>query len=326
VTLAIEAKGLSKVFGKGQGALRAVDGLSLEVQPGEVFGFLGPNGAGKSTTIRMLTGISRPNQGKAFVLGREVSPDLPMAKDDVGYMPEMPGFYPGMRAVDQLTFWADFHHIPRAEARRRAKELLAEVGLAEHGERKAKDFSHGMKKRLSLAGALLADPEVLILDEPSGGLDPEGTLFFRRLIERKKKEGKTVFLSSHLLPEVQMICDRVGIINRGRMVAVDRVEELARKVSRRAPVRLQVQCAPISPAQAEAVLRVEGVVGWSALPTGIVVEATPGTSPGFELNRAMLAAGVRVEGFWPIVPSLEQVFMQILQDAEAAAARGGGPA
>jgi ABC-2 type transport system ATP-binding protein len=319
MTEAIRADGLTKVFGSGNEALRAVDAVDLEVRRGEVFGFLGPNGAGKSTTIRMLTGISRPTQGTAYVLGEEVSPDRPHAKRKIGYMPEMPGFYPGMRAIDQLLFWADFYRIPRHEARRRATELLADVGLAEHERRRAKDFSHGMKKRLSLAGALLNEPDVLILDEPSGGLDPEGTQFFRRLIERQKQRGTTVFLSSHLLPEVQMICTRVGIINRGRMVAVDTVQELTRKVTAKAPARVQVQCPPLTQQQVDAVFKIPGVTGWSPQPNGVFVEAAPGTSLGYELNRALIEAGVRVEAFWPVMPSLEEVFMQIVQEAEAKA-------
>jgi ABC-2 type transport system ATP-binding protein len=269
----------------------------------------------------MLAGISRPTSGTATVLGEEISPDLPKSKFKIGYMPELPGFYAGMRAMEHLMFWADLYHVPKVEAMRRAKDLLGEVGLGEAGRRKAKEFSHGMKKRLALAGALIADPEVLILDEPSGGLDPEGTIFFRSLMERLKREGKTIFLSSHLLPEVQMICTRVGIINRGQMIALDSVEELTRKVISKAPARVQVECPPLTAEQIAAIGTIPGILGWMPAPGGIFVTAAPGVPLGFELNRALLAAGVRVEAFWRIIPSLEEVFLQLVQEAQA-----GGPA
>src|SRR6267143_967320 len=221
---AILTEKLTKVFGRRGNALKAVDRLSLKIVKGEVFGFLGPNGAGKTTTIRMLTGISYPSSGRVLIKGVEMTPSEQEAKMSIGFMPELPGYYATMTAIDHLVFWGDFYKIPRGEARSRGLDLLNQVGLAEAAKRKAKTFSHGMKKRLALAGALINDPDVLILDEPSGGLDPEGTIFFRRLIDEQKKAGKTIFLSSHLLPEVQMICTRVGVLNRGKMVAVDTVE------------------------------------------------------------------------------------------------------
>lgn len=317
---AIATEGLSKVFGRGKNALRAVDGVALKVERGEVFGFLGPNGAGKTSTIRMLTGIARPTEGRALILGDEISPKHQEAKRRIGYMPEMPGFYPAMRAIDHLVFWADFYHIPRGEARSRGLELLNAMGLGEHAGRKAKDFSHGMKMRLALAGALLNDPEVLILDEPSGGLDPEGTLFFRKLIEEQRRKGRTIFLSSHLLPEIQLICTRVGILNRGKMVAVDTVEVLARKVTASAPVRVHVECPPLSPEQAKAVEALPGVTGLTAHPSGIVVTAAAGTPVGAPLNRTLLAAGVEVQAFYPIIPNLEEVFLSLIQGASKEAA------
>jgi ABC-2 type transport system ATP-binding protein len=321
LSLAIETEGLTKVFGRGDKALTAVKGLELKVEKGEVFGFLGPNGAGKTSTIRMLTGIARPTKGTVRILGEEISPDKLLPKHKIGYMPEMPGYYPALKAIDHLLYWADFFRIPRAEARPRALELLEKVGLREHGSRKAKEFSHGMKKRLALAGALLSDPEVLILDEPSGGLDPEGTFFFRRLIEEEKKRGRTIFLSSHLLPEVQLICDRVGVLNRGSLVAVDTVRELERKVSASAPVRVHVNCPPLSADQVKAAMAVPGVLGMEAHPTGVIVVAAAGTPLGFPLNRALLDANVQVDSFYPLIPTLEEVFLKIVEGS----AGGGQP-
>ncbi len=310
--LAIETEALTKVFGKGSNTVRAVNGIDLKVDKGGVFGFLGPNGAGKTSTIRILTGIARPTSGRALILGEEISPDQQNAKRAIGYMPEIPGFYPAMKAIDHLVFWADFYKIPTVEARNRGRDLLASVGLGEAAQRKAKDFSHGMKKRLALAGALINDPEVLILDEPSGGLDPEGTIFFRRLIDEQKQKGRTIFLSSHLLPEVQLICTRVAILNRGELVAVDTVEELARKVTSRAPVRVHVDCQPLSQQQLALVGAMPGVTGIAFHPNGVLVSAVPGTPLGYPLNRALMDAGVRVEAFYPLIPSLEEVFLELI--------------
>jgi ABC-2 type transport system ATP-binding protein len=309
------------VFGRGDKALTAVNGLDLKIEKGEVFGFLGPNGAGKTSTIRMLTGIARPTKGTVQILGEDISPDHLAAKHKIGYMPEMPGFYPAMKAIDHLLYWADFFHIPKGEARQRSLELLDKVGLREHGLRRAKEFSHGMKKRLALAGALLNDPEVLILDEPSGGLDPEGTYFFRRLIEDEKKKGRTIFLSSHLLPEIQLISTRVGVLNRGKMVVVDTVKELERKVTQSAPVRIHVNCPPLSPPQVQAALGLPGVLGMEPHPTGVLVVASPGTMLGYPLNRALIDAGVQVESLYPIIPTLEEVFLKLVEGS----ASGGKP-
>ena len=321
MSFAIEAQGLTKTFGRGAKALTAVKGIDLQIEKGEVFGFLGPNGAGKTSTIRMLTGIARPTKGTVQILGEEISPDKLTAKHKIGYMPELPGFYPALKAIDHLLYWADFFHIPRGEARKRSLELLDKVGLRDHGERKAKDFSHGMKKRLALAGALINDPEVLILDEPSGGLDPEGTYFFRRLIDDEKKRGRTIFLSSHLLPEIQLISTRVGVLHRGKLVAVDTVKELERKVSRSAPVRIHVNCPPLTPDQVKAALAVPGVLGFEPQPSGIVVVAAAGTALGYPLNRALIDANVQVDSLYPLIPSLEEVFLKLVEGSE----HGGTP-
>lgn len=315
---AIRTEKLTKVFGRGGNRLTAVDGLNLKVQKGEVFGFLGPNGAGKTSTIRMVTGIAYPTAGRVFINGVEMTPSEQDAKRSIGFMPEIPGYYATLSALDHLVFWADFYRIPRGEARARALDLLNQVGLAETAKRKAKSFSHGMKKRLALAGALISDPDVLVLDEPSGGLDPEGTIFFRRLIDEQKKKGKTIFLSSHLLPEVQMICTRVGILNRGRIVALDTVEDLAKKVMAKAPFRLQVDCPPLTPQQAAAVMAVRGVMAVQPTPTGLFVTAAPGFPVGFEVNHALVSAGVRVSALVPLIPTLEEVFLELIKEGGGA--------
>ena len=199
--------------------LTAVDSLSFEVRRGEVFGFLGPNGAGKTTTIGMLLGLVRPSAGDAEVLGVSIRHNLHTALQRVGAIIENPAFYPYLTGSDNLRIFARISgRISGNGAEARIPELLEMVGLASRGESKVGAYSLGMRQRLGLACALLGDPELLILDEPTNGLDPAGMLEMRRLIRQlAEEEGKTVFLSSHLLHEVEQVCDRVLILDKGRL-------------------------------------------------------------------------------------------------------------
>jgi ABC-2 type transport system ATP-binding protein len=205
----------------------AVDRLTMEVPRGEVFGFLGPNGAGKTTTIAMLLGLVRPTSGTAELLGRDVRGDLGPALRRTGATIENPAFYPYLSGRENLEVIA---RLLGGEARGRIDEVLEEVGLASRGGDRFQVYSMGMKQRLALAAALLNDPEFLVLDEPTNGLDPAGIqetrLLLRRLVDER---GKTVFLSSHLLHEVQQVCDRVIIIQQGHVLAQGRVDDLLRQ-------------------------------------------------------------------------------------------------
>ncbi len=211
---------LHKHFGR----VRAVDGLSLQVNPGECFGFLGPNGAGKTTTISMMLGLLRPTQGKVVLLGQEVTPQQTAVLRQVGALVGAPDFYPYLSGRENLRLLARLY--PEVDDRR-VDEVLAQVGLApEAARRKVKGYSTGMKQRLGLAAALLHRPRLLILDEPTSGLDPIGMAEMRTLLRQLADQGVTVFLSSHLLHEVEQVCDRVAILNRGRLVALGPVSEL----------------------------------------------------------------------------------------------------
>ena len=209
------------------GSTLAVDGLTMEVPQGEVFGFLGPNGAGKTTTIAMLLGLVRPTAGSAELLGQDLRRGLGHALRRTGATIESPAFYPYLSGRDNLRVVA---RVLGGAAETRIDSVLEQVGLGLRGGDKFKVYSMGMKQRLALAAALLNDPELLILDEPTNGLDPAGIQETRSLLRRMVDEqGKTVFLSSHLLHEVQQVCDRVMIIDRGRVIAQGRVEELLRR-------------------------------------------------------------------------------------------------
>jgi ABC-2 type transport system ATP-binding protein len=218
----IEFQGLAKQYGK----FSAVQPLTLSVRRGEVFGFLGPNGAGKTTTIRMMMGILVPSAGRVLVDGLDCQADAAEVKRHVGYLPDNPIFYDFLRGREILQFVAEMHGMPRKAAVERAAQLLQEFGLQDVSEEFAVNYSMGMKKKLGLACALVHDPAVLILDEPINGLDPRAAREVQDRLVASAAAGKTIFVSTHLLDMAQRMCNRVGIINRGALVATGSLEEL----------------------------------------------------------------------------------------------------
>ena len=218
----IELAGLGKRYGD----FDAVRDLTLRIARGEVFGFLGPNGAGKTTTIRMLMGILVPTAGHATIDGLDCHGDRTEVKRRVGYLPDVPIFYDFLRGREILEFVGEMHDLPRAEARARAARLIDELGLAEAGEEFAVNYSMGMRKRLGLACALIHDPPVLILDEPTNGLDPRASRDVQQRLRDSAARGKTILLSTHLLDMAEKLCSRVGIIHKGVLVSVGTLPEL----------------------------------------------------------------------------------------------------
>ena len=218
----IETVGLCKRFG---GTL-AVDDLSLKVEAGEVMGFLGPNGSGKTTTIRLLMGLLRPTAGRASILGHDCHTEAVSLKREVGYLPDEPFLYPYLSGVETLELVAGVHGFAPAEARRRADASAERIGLGAAGRAYTVTYSLGMKKRLALALALIHEPRVLILDEPTNGLDPAGARQMRNAIAEYAAGGRTIFLSTHLLDAAERLCHRVAILQRGRLQAVATPAEL----------------------------------------------------------------------------------------------------
>lgn len=210
--------------GIGQPARLAVDGLTLNVHTGEVFGFLGPNGAGKTTTMNVLLGFVNPTAGEASLFGVNVRE--PIARQRIGYLPELTYYYKFLTAEELLRFYARIFRIPRAETERRIDNLLKLVELEAVRKRTIKTYSKGMQQRIGLAQALINNPDLLILDEPTSGLDPVGRMKVREIIQRLKNDGKTVFFSSHELGEVETICDRVAILHQGKLKVEGRVGDL----------------------------------------------------------------------------------------------------
>src|SRR5579871_3503167 len=213
--------------GLGQTGKVAVDGLNLTVGNGEVFGFLGPNGAGKTTTMNVLLGFVAASGGSASLFGVDVR--KPIARQVIGYLPELTYYYKFLTAEELLRFYAKVFNLPRAEADRRIEELIKLVELEPARKRLIKTYSKGMQQRVGLAQALINDPDLLILDEPTSGLDPIGRMKVREIIQRLKNKGRTVFFSSHELGEVETVCDRVAILHQGRLKVEGRVQDLTQK-------------------------------------------------------------------------------------------------
>jgi ABC-type multidrug transport system ATPase subunit len=291
----IETQDLSKRYRD----LVAVDRLTLRVERGEVYGFLGPNGAGKTTTLRMLLGLVRPTAGDATVLGEQPGSSVGLAS--IGALIEAPGFYPFLSARANLRVLA-MHSGVHAE---RVEAVLEEVELGDRAEDRFATYSQGMKQRLGVAAALLKDPEVLILDEPTTGLDPRGMAEMRSFIRGLGAGHRTVLLSSHLMPEVEQVCDRVGVIHRGSLVREGTVDEL------RGDRGLLVRAEPIE--QALRVLSGHPDVASVRSDDGTVrVSVDPASAA--TINRVLVSAGVEVSELRPEQASLEDVFLALTED------------
>ena len=296
----IETRDLSKRYGE---RIVAVDRLNMQVRRGEVYGFLGPNGAGKTTTLRMLLGLVRPTSGSARVLG--APPGSPESLARVGALIESPTFYPFLSGRDNLRVLARYSRAAEA----RIEAVLDEVDLAARAGDRFGTYSLGMKQRLGIAGALLKDPELLILDEPTNGMDPAGMAEMRGFVRNLAQGRRTVLLSSHLMSEVEQVCDRVGVISNGELVREGTVDEL------RGRETLWVRAEPLE--QAERLLgAVRGVEEVARLDTGLRIAADPAAAP--TINRALVEAGIAVSELRPDRASLEKVFLELTNEEEAA--------
>jgi ABC-2 type transport system ATP-binding protein len=310
--VAIRVQSLRRAYGHKL----ALDDATFDVRRGEVFGFLGPNGAGKTTTIRILTGLLRASGGEAAIHGARVGPNRTAAKALVGYVPDEPAFPRQLKAMSILRAYARFHGLKHEDAETRGRAVLAAVGLEGRGNDRPRSYSHGMRKRLALAQALLHDPPVLIMDEPASGLDPAGTAWFRETLRSLREQGKTVFLSSHQLHEVEQVCDRIGIIHGGRIRAVDTISNLGSRMRGRFEVTVRADSVP--EAALAAVKALPGVLGVRTEQGLVVVEAaTDDVAP--DVNAALVRHGVRVRALESAQPSLEDIYLAVTRAAEASA-------
>ncbi|NQE88270.1 ABC transporter ATP-binding protein [Nocardia terpenica] len=294
---------------KRYGSHTAVDAVAMTVHAGEIYGFLGPNGAGKTTTLRMLVGLIRPTSGTATVLGGR--PGDPAVTRRIGVLIEGPGFYPYLSGRDNLLVLARYRGCSAADV----TEALRRVGLSDRADDKFRTYSLGMKQRLGVAVALLGTPDLLILDEPTNGLDPAGMAEMRALITGLAADGHTVVLSSHLLSEVQEICDRVGVISRGRLLTESTVTEL------RGAATLFVRAEPPELAY-PAIRRVVGDHSALLTAAGIRVDADAATAP--RLARAVIESGADLLELRTDEKSLEEAFFEMTEEAPAKSVPGPG--
>ena len=307
---AVRIEELRKVFGTFQ----ALDGLSLEVEPGKVFGFLGPNGAGKTTTIRILTGLAHATSGRAWVLGKEVRANGLEIARQIGYLPEEPAFYPWMTPREYLDYIGRVFGMNATERSARTKELLALAGLEEAAKRRIGGFSRGMRQRLALSQALMNHPEILFLDEPASALDPMGRKEVLDFIDNLRGQC-TVFMSTHILADVERVCDTVGIINHGKLVIADSRESLE---SRYAIPAFEVEVDPQSESRLipwSDALRQEGWVK-SVLLEGFVtrVVVSDVEVAKKELVASITKAGLILTRYEVVRPSMEDVFMHLVNE------------
>jgi ABC-type multidrug transport system ATPase subunit len=297
-SLVIETSELTKRYGE---RILAVDRLDLRVRRGEVYGFLGPNGAGKTTTLRMLLGLVRPTSGSALVLG--AAPGSPDGLVRVGALVESPSLYPFLSGRDNLRVLARHARVPES----RVEAVLEEVELTDRASDRFATYSLGMKQRLGVAAALLKDPELLILDEPTNGLDPAGMAEMRTFIRGLGRGRRTVLLSSHLMTEVEQICDRVGVIRGGSLVGEGTVAEL------RGRETLRVRAEPVAAAE-RLLATLPAVERVMVADGGLHIAADPAAASA--INQALVEAGIAVSELSREQASLEQVFLELTQPGE----------
>jgi ABC-2 type transport system ATP-binding protein len=317
----IEVQHLTKRYGP----VTAVDDVSFTVQRGEILGFLGPNGAGKTTTMRVLTGYMPPTDGKAIVAGYDVFEQPIEAKRRTGYLPETPPLYPDMTVRDYLAFVARIKGVPRGERTARVDEMMRKTRIADVANRHCGKLSKGYRQRVGLAQALLHNPDVLILDEPTAGLDPKQIIETRQLINALAGDH-TIILSTHILPEVSQTCQRVVIINRGKVVAVDTPDNLTSRLRGSETMYLQVDAGG---ADAASVLqRVSGVTRVAVADNkqqvvGYEIDSEAGRDVRRELAAAVVGRGWGLLEMRPMRLSLEEIFLHVTTEempATAAAA------
>ncbi len=267
----IECKGLTKHYGD----LVAVNQLNLSIAKGEVFGLLGPNGAGKTTTTLMLLGLTLPTQGTAVVDGWDCVRDSLEIRRTVGYLPDNIGFYDDMTGLENLIFTGRLNGLSDAVCEFRAKDYLMRVSMMEHAHRKVREYSKGMRQRLGIADVLMKEPSVIIMDEPTLGLDPQGVRDLLAIIQRLSKEdGRTILLSSHQLYQVQQICDRVGIFVEGNLAACGTIDQLSQEIQRNSHYQLEVAVTSVSEELLAALGAIEGIVSVKATEEGVLTIAS----------------------------------------------------
>jgi ABC-2 type transport system ATP-binding protein len=310
VAAILQTRGLAKQYGK----LWALHGLDLDVEKGEVFGFLGPNGAGKTTFTKCVTGFVRPDKGEIRIVGLDARRQSTQVARHIGLVPDQYDFYPNLSGRQHLDFYARLQGMDKRSRRARIDEVLVLVRMEERADDRTKAYSHGMKQRICIGQALLHEPDLIFFDEPTNGLDPKGAYELREMIRGLSRDGTTVFLNSHLLHEVEQVCQRVAILNKGKLLALSRVADLQRNLGAGGALEVEVRLESGLKKHQTAAARVTG---------GAVV--LDGPSLRFSADEALIpdvvaalvAAGARIQAVTPHGASLESVFLQLTDDEGA---------
>jgi ABC-2 type transport system ATP-binding protein len=315
---AIETRDLRRVYRERRGReVVALDGVSVRIGRGEVHGLLGPNGAGKSTLMKILSTVLLPTSGSAAVLGHDVAGDYRAARSLLGIVfGGDRGLYPRLTARQNLRYWAALYHLPTAAARTRCDELLAEFGLAERGDDKVETYSVGMRQRLHLARGLIGDPQVLLLDEPTNGLDPLAARQLRGTIRDLARQGRTILLATHDMVEAEAVCDRVTMVNHGRVIATEAPKTLARWISRYERLHLE----GADPTLLDRVRALPDVAAVDVTPDGAAKVSLSSREAAGRVLAFVVDAGVtsvRTE-----LPSLEEVYLELVHEDAAWAPPG----
>ncbi len=304
---AISASNLVKSYS----STTSIGPVSLAVEKGTIFGFLGSNGAGKTTTIRMILGLIRPQRGSTQIFGIDPLTDPISALEKVGYAPELPNFQTFFTAEDLLDFTARVHGINRAERSRKVKKLLEMVGISDHARKKIGKFSKGMVQRLSVAQALINDPELLIMDEPTIGMDPVATIYFRDLFKEIHSQGKTILVSSHMLDEIQRLCTHIGMIHHGKMVFQGNITDILAKFGK--SLVIEVELGQITPALVDYMRKLDYVRNLQVDTNKILVTVRDGEDLRAELAEDIVKAGGKLLGLSLKKTTLEDAFIETLR-------------
>ncbi len=313
MTTAVELRGLAKAYGRTV----AVAGVDLEIDRGEIFGLVGPNGAGKTTTLRMLATLLEPTAGEARVCGIDIIGQPNRVRRVIGYMPDTFGVYDDMRVWEYLDFFAHVYVTPEARRKTIVADLLELVDLTPKRDEYVQSLSRGMQQRLCLAHALVHDPQVLLLDEPASGLDPRARAELRELLRALRSMGKTILISSHILPELEELCTAVAIIDRGRVLASGRVEDIERRFRRGSVLRAKVIGGPEEWQAAHGYFAaVPEVAAAVPLSDGRIELAIPGDeATSAAILFGAMSAGHGIASFAPVASDLEELFLQITAPA-----------
>ena len=289
----------------------AVDRLTMEIPAGEIYGFIGPNGAGKTTTMRIIAGLLAPTSGKVYVDGIDVAKEPLKVKKHIGYMPDFFGVYDDLKVSEYMDFYAGLQGISKNKAEGLIDSLLELVRLTHKKDAYVDTLSRGMKQRLCLARSLIHDPKFLILDEPASGLDPRARVEMKEILKELRTMGKTVLISSHILPELSELCTSIGIIDSGKLIASGSVAEIVEKMSQSGKVKMKV--AGQEEEAVRVLMEIPGIGSISSVADIIEVEVSGGDEACVKILRTLVEKGIPVISFQPVESSLESVFMHLTE-------------